>query len=54
MFVVVLLVVGAVRLSHAPWARWRHTRHPGKRCAVRGGADALAPPGGADSSCGAA
>lgn len=32
MFVVVLLVVGAVRLSrpHAPWARWRYTRHPEK------------------------
>ncbi len=29
MFFVVLLVVGAVRLSrpHAPWARWRYTRH---------------------------
>jgi hypothetical protein len=30
MFIVVLLVVGAVRLSrpHAPWARWRYTRQP--------------------------
>jgi hypothetical protein len=32
MFIVVLLVVGAVRLSrpHAPWARWRYTRQPDK------------------------
>ncbi|CPR03806.1 integral membrane protein [Mycobacterium bohemicum DSM 44277] len=32
MFIVVLLVVGAVRLSrpHAPWARWRYTTQPDK------------------------
>jgi len=32
MFIVVLLVVGAIRLSrpHAPWARWRYTTRPGK------------------------
>jgi hypothetical protein len=32
MFVVVLLFVGAVRLSrpHAPWARWRYTAQPDK------------------------
>ncbi|GAB7143694.1 hypothetical protein [Mycobacterium riyadhense] len=32
MFIVVLLVVGAIRLSrpHAPWARWRYTRQPDK------------------------
>ncbi|MEY8015844.1 hypothetical protein [Mycobacterium servetii] len=32
MFIVVLLVVGAVRLSrpHAPWARWRYTTRPDK------------------------
>ncbi|BBZ40087.1 hypothetical protein [Mycobacterium conspicuum] len=32
MFIVVLLVVGAVRLSrpHAPWARWRYTVQPDK------------------------
>ncbi|OBA64173.1 hypothetical protein A5647_03745 [Mycobacterium sp. 1100029.7] len=32
MFIVVLLVVGAVRLSrpHAPWARWRYTTQPEK------------------------
>lgn len=32
MFIVVLLVVGAVRLSrpHAPWARWRYTTRPEK------------------------
>lgn len=32
MFLVVLLVIGAVRLSrpHAPWARWRYTTRPGK------------------------
>ncbi|CAM3299362.1 hypothetical protein BST27_26220 [Mycobacterium intermedium] len=30
MFLVVLLVVGAIRLSrpHAPWARWRYTNRP--------------------------
>ncbi|OSC41792.1 hypothetical protein [Mycobacterium decipiens] len=30
MFIVVLLVVGAIRLSrpHAPWARWRYTSRP--------------------------
>ncbi|QLL05529.1 hypothetical protein [Mycobacterium vicinigordonae] len=32
MFLVILLVVGAVRLSrpHAPWARWRYTSRPNK------------------------
>ena len=32
MFIVVLLVVGAIRLSrpHAPWARWRYTAQPEK------------------------
>jgi uncharacterized membrane protein len=32
MFIVVLLFVGAVRLSrpHAPWARWRYTSQPDK------------------------
>lgn len=32
MFIVVLLVIGAVRLSrpHAPWARWRYTGQPEK------------------------
>jgi hypothetical protein len=32
MFIVVLLVIGAVRLSrpHAPWARWRYTSQPEK------------------------
>lgn len=30
MFIVVLLVIGAIRLSrpHAPWARWRYTTQP--------------------------
>jgi hypothetical protein len=32
MFIVVLLVIGAVRLSrpHAPWARWRYSTQPEK------------------------
>jgi hypothetical protein len=32
MFIVVLLVIGAIRLSrpHAPWARWRYTTKPDK------------------------
>ncbi len=32
MFIVVLLVIGAIRLSrpHAPWARWRYTSQPEK------------------------
>lgn len=32
MFLVVLLVIGAIRLSrpHAPWARWRYTSQPNK------------------------
>jgi hypothetical protein len=32
MFIVVLLVIGALRLSrpHAPWARWRYTTRPEK------------------------
>ncbi|MEM6109464.1 hypothetical protein AAHS21_24995 [Mycobacterium sp. 050272] len=32
MFIVVLLVIGAIRLSrpHAPWARWRYTTAPDK------------------------
>jgi hypothetical protein len=32
MFIVVLLVIGAIRLSrpHAPWARWRYTAQPDK------------------------
>ncbi|MEE3066329.1 MAG: hypothetical protein VYA67_20690 [Actinomycetota bacterium] len=32
MFIVVLLVIGAIRLSrpHAPWARWRYTTQPVK------------------------
>lgn len=32
MFIVVLLVIGAIRLSrpHAPWARWRYTNQPEK------------------------
>ena len=32
MFIVVLLVIGAVRLSrpHAPWSRWRYTTAPDK------------------------
>lgn len=32
MFFVVLLVIGAIRLSrpHAPWARWRYTKQPDK------------------------
>jgi len=32
MFIVVLLVIGAIRLSrpHAPWARWRYTTQPDK------------------------
>ncbi|WP_407067545.1 hypothetical protein [Mycobacterium triplex] len=32
MFIVVLLVIGAIRLSrpHAPWARWRYTTTPDK------------------------
>jgi len=32
MFLVVLLVIGAIRLSrpHAPWARWRYTTQPDK------------------------
>ncbi|WAC94307.1 hypothetical protein [Mycobacterium sp. Aquia_213] len=32
MFLVVLLVIGAIRLSrpHAPWARWRYTGQPDK------------------------
>jgi len=32
MFIVVLLIIGAVRLSrpHAPWARWRYTARPAK------------------------
>ncbi|BDN83021.1 membrane protein [Mycobacterium pseudoshottsii JCM 15466] len=32
MFIVVLLVIGAIRLSrpHAPWARWRYTAKPDK------------------------
>jgi hypothetical protein len=30
MFIVILLVIGAIRLSrpHAPWARWRYTTQP--------------------------
>ncbi len=32
MFIVVLVIVGALRLSrpHAPWARWRYTTRPDK------------------------
>ncbi len=32
MFIVVILVIGAIRLSrpHAPWARWRYTTQPQK------------------------
>lgn len=32
MFIVILLVIGAIRLSrpHAPWARWRYTAQPDK------------------------
>jgi hypothetical protein len=32
MFIVILLVIGAIRLSrpHAPWARWRYTTQPDK------------------------
>lgn len=32
LFVVILLVIGAIRLSrpHAPWARWRYTTQPDK------------------------
>jgi hypothetical protein len=32
MFIVILLVIGAIRLSrpHAPWARWRYTMQPEK------------------------
>jgi hypothetical protein len=32
MFLVILLVIGAIRLSrpHAPWARWRYTTQPDK------------------------
>ncbi|BBX43155.1 integral membrane protein [Mycobacterium simiae] len=32
MFIVVLLIIGALRLSrpHAPWARWRYTTQPEK------------------------
>jgi hypothetical protein len=32
MFIVILLVIGAVRLSrpHAPWARWRYSAQPDK------------------------
>ena len=32
MFIVLLLVIGAIRLSrpHAPWARWRYTSQPDK------------------------
>lgn len=32
MFFVILLVIGAIRLSrpHAPWARWRYTNQPDK------------------------
>ncbi|OOK68373.1 integral membrane domain protein [Mycobacterium kansasii] len=32
MFIVVLLIVGAIRLSrpHAPWARWRYSARPDK------------------------
>lgn len=32
MFLVILLVIGAIRLSrpHAPWARWRYATHPDK------------------------
>lgn len=32
MFIVVLLIIGAVRLSrpHAPWARWLYTTRPAK------------------------
>ncbi|MGE2833493.1 hypothetical protein [Mycobacterium sp. SMC-4] len=32
MFITPLLLIGAIRLSrpHAPWARWRYTRRPGK------------------------
>jgi hypothetical protein len=32
MFIVVLLVIGAIRLSrpHAPWARWRYSTQPDK------------------------
>ena len=32
MFIVVLLIIGAIRLSrpHAPWARWRYTTQPDK------------------------
>jgi hypothetical protein len=32
MFIVLLLVIGAIRLSrpHAPWARWRYTTRPDK------------------------
>jgi hypothetical protein len=32
MFVIILLVIGAIRLSrpHAPWARWRYTTQPDK------------------------
>jgi len=32
MFMVILLVIGAIRLSrpHAPWARWRYTAQPDK------------------------
>jgi hypothetical protein len=32
MFIVILLVIGAIRLSrpHAPWARWRYTSQPDK------------------------
>ena len=35
MFIVVLLVVGAIRLSrpHAPWARWRYTAQAGQDAA---------------------
>ncbi|GAA1456126.1 DUF2254 domain-containing protein [Williamsia maris] len=33
LFIVPLLIVGAIRLSRpaAPWARWRYARNPGKR-----------------------
>ena len=47
MFIVVLLVIGAIRLSrpHAPWARWRYTTQPEKMRRALQRERTAAPPG---------
>ena len=47
MFIVVLLVIGAIRLSrpHAPWARWRYTTQPDKMRRALQRERNMAPPG---------